>query len=153
MMSQSPRSHWPVLIEKARQQAERTRQELMAAQSRLASLQASLARIQTLIAEYQGQDHASDSQSRSMRERLNTRAFIAQLQSAGSKLASETHKMGTVVDQIRARLQRDEQEVLKMEKLAEGALRSARLEQQRREQKGFDELALLRRHWANDPAV
>lgn len=152
-MTQSPRSHWPVLVEKARQQADRTRQELQAAQGRLASLQSSLSRIRMLIAEYQGQDHASDSQSRSMRERLNTRAFIAQLQSACSKLASEEHTVGAVVEQLRARLLRDEQEVLKMEKLAEGALRALRSEQQRREQKGYDELALMRRHWVNDPAV
>jgi flagellar export protein FliJ len=150
-MSLSLTGHWPILIEKARQQADRTRQELMAAQSRLTSLQTNLSRIRTLIAEYQGQDHVRDGQSRSMRERLNTRAFIAQLQSC-SKLESEEQKMGSAVGQVRSRLQRDEQEVLKMEKLAEGAERALRVEQHRREQKGYDELALLRSHWANNAA-
>lgn len=144
--------HWPILIEKARQKSNRTRQELMAAQSRLTSLQSNLSRIRTLIDEYQVQDHVRDGQSRSMRERLNTRAFIAQLQSACSKLESEEHKMAWAAGQVHARLQRDEQEVLKMEKLAEGALRSWRAEQNRREQKGYDELALLRNHWANNTA-
>ncbi len=151
-MHLSSPSRWPVLVEKARKQADRTRQELMAAQSRLMSLQTNLSRIRTLIAEYQGQDHVRDGQSRSMRERLNTRAFIAQLQTACSNLESEEHKMGTVVAQVRSRLQRDEQEVLKMEKLAEHAQRALRAELNRREQKGYDELALLRRHWANGPA-
>ena len=152
-MSTSARSHWPVLVEKARQQADRTRQEWGAAQARLASLQASLSRIQVLIAEYQGQNHDNDPQSRSMRERLNTRAFIAQLQSASNQLASEAQKMAAAVDQLRLRLLRDEQEVLKMEKLADNALRAVRLEQHRREQKGYDDMALMRRHWTNDPAT
>ncbi len=151
-MSLSSPSHWPVLVEKARKQADRTRQDLQAAQARLSSLQSNLSRIRTLIAEYQGQDHASDGQSRSMRERLNTRAFIAQLQTACSNLETEEQKMGTVTAQVRSRLQRDEQEVLKMEKLAEHALRTVRAEQNRREQKGYDEMALLRRHWANNTA-
>ena len=151
-MSLSPASHWTVLVEKARKQADRTRQDFHAAQSRLSALHASLARLRTLIAEYQSQDHASDGQARSMRERLNTRAFIAQLQSALSKLESEEHKMGMVVEQARTRLQGDEQEVLKMEKLSENALRAVRAEQNRCEQKGYDELALLRRHWASDTA-
>ncbi len=151
-MSLSSPSHWPVLVEKARKQADRTRQDLQAAQSRVASLQSNLTRIRSLIAEYQGQNHASDTQSRSMRERLNTQAFIAQLQTACSNLESEQHKMGTVVAQVRSRLQRDEQEVLKMEKLAEHAQRALRAELNRRERKGYDELALLRRHWANGPA-
>jgi len=151
-MSLSSPSHWPVLVEKARKQADRTRQDLQAAQARLSSLQSNLSPIRTLIAEYQGQDHASDGQSRSMRERLNTRAFIAQLQTACSNLETEEQKMGTVTAQVRSRLQRDEQEVLKMEKLAEHALRTVRAEQNRREQKGYDEMALLRRHWANNTA-
>ena len=151
-MPPSLTGHWPILIEKARQQADHTRQELMAAQSRLTSLQTNLSRIKTLIAEYQGQDHVRDVQSRSMRERLNTRAFIAQLQSACSKLESEEQKMGSAVGQVRSRLQRDEQEVMKMEKLAEGAARALRAELRRREQKGYDELALLRSHWANNTA-
>ena len=151
-MSLSSPSHWPVLVEKARKQADRTRQDLQAAQARLSSLQSNLSRIRTLIAEYQSQDHASDGQSRSMRERLNTRAFIAQLQTACSNLETEEQKMGTVTAQVRSRLQRDEQEVLKMEKLAEHALRTVRAEQNRREQKGYDEMALLRRHWANNTA-
>ena len=151
-MSLSSPSHWPVLVEKARKQADRTRQDLQAAQARLSSLQSNLSRIRTLIAEYQGQDHASDGQSRSMRERLNARVFIAQLQTACSNLETEEQKMGTVTAQVRSRLQRDEQEVLKMEKLAEHALRTVRAEQNRREQKGYDEMALLRRHWANNTA-
>lgn len=152
-MSLSPASHWPVLVEKARKQADRTRQDLVAAQSRLSALHANLSRIRTLIAEYQGQDHANDGQSRSMRERLNTRAFIGQLQLAFSKLETEEQKMGLVVEQVRSRLQRDEQEVLKMEKLTENALRAVRAEHNRREQKGYDEMALLRRHWASDTAT
>jgi flagellar export protein FliJ len=87
-----------------------------------------------------------------MRERLNTRAFIAQLQTACSKLETEEHKAGLALVQLRSRLQRDEQEVLKMEKLAEHAMRTLRTEQNRREQKGYDELALLRRHWADGHA-
>jgi flagellar export protein FliJ len=152
-MPLSSPSRWPVLVEKARKQAERTRLDLQAALSRLASLQDNVARIRSLITEYQGRDQASDGQSRTMRERLNTRAFIAQLQSACSKLESEEQKIGAVVEQVRLRLQRDEQEVLKMEKLAENALRALRAEENLREQKGYDELALLRRHWANDPAA
>ncbi len=143
-------AQWPALIEKARKQADRTRQDLLTAQSRRASMQTNLSRIKTLIAEYQSQDHVRDGQSRSMRERLNTRAFIAQLQSAYSKLESEEYKMESVVEQVRSRLQRDEHEVLKMEKLAENALRTVRAEHDRREQKSYDELALLRRHWATD---
>ena len=152
-MSLAATSPWSVLVEKARQQAGRTRQELQATQSRLEGLQASLARIAQLIAEYQRQDLASDGQSRSMRERLNTRAFIAQLQTASGKLATEVDKMTGVLAHLRVRLQRDEQEVLKMEKLAENAWRAERRELQRREQKGFDELALLRRQWSGDPAT
>ncbi len=152
-MPLSSPSRWPVLVEKARKQADRTRLDLQAALSRLASLQDNVTRIRSLITEYQGQDQASDGQSRTMRERLNTRAFIAQLQSACSKLESEEQKIGAVVEQVRLRLQRDEQEVLKMEKLAENALRALRAEENLREQKGYDELALLRRHWANDPAA
>jgi flagellar export protein FliJ len=151
-MSLSSASHWPVLVEKARKQADRTRQDLLAAQARLSSLQSNLSRIQTLIAEYQGQDHVRDGQSRSMHERLNTRAFIAQLQTACSNLETEEQKMGTVAAQVRSRLQHDEQEVLKMEKLAEHASRTLRAEQNRREQKGYDEMALQRRHWANNTA-
>jgi flagellar export protein FliJ len=149
-MSLSPVLHWPILVEKARKQADHTRQDLLAAQSRLASLHASLSKIRALIAEYQNQDHASDGQSRSMRERLNTRAFIGQLQLAFSKLETEEQKMDTMVKQVRTRLQRDEQEVLKMEKLTENALRAVRVENDRREQKSYDELALLRRHWTSD---
>ncbi len=152
-MSLAATSPWSVLVEKARHQAGRTRQELQATQSRLEGLQASLARIAQLIAEYQRQDQASDGQSRSMRERLNTRAFIAQLQTASAKLATEVDKMAGVLAHLRVRLQRDEQEVLKMEKLAENAWRAERRELQRREQKGFDELALLRRQWSGDPAT
>lgn len=152
-MSLSPTSHWPVLVEKARKQADRTRQDLLAAQSRLTSLHANLTRIRTLIAEYQSQDLASDGQSRSMRERLNTRAFIGQLQLAFSKLETEERKMNVMVEQVRSRLQHDEQEVLKMEKLTENALRAVRMEQNRLEQKRYDELGLLRRHWASDAAA
>lgn len=149
-MPLSPAMHWPLLVEKARKQADHTRQDLLAAQSRLSSLHASLSRIRTLIAEYQNQCHASDGQSRSMRERLNTRAFIGQLQLAFSKLENEEQKMGAMVEQVRSRLQRDEQEVLKMEKLTETAMRAVRAEHDRREQKSYDELALQRRHWASD---
>ena len=149
-MSLSPVLHWPILVEKARKQADHTRKDLLAAQSRLNSLHASLSRIQTLIAEYQSQHHANDGQSRSMRERLNTRAFIGQLQLAFSKLESEEQKMDAMVEQVRSRLQRDEQELLKMEKLTENALRGVRVEHDRREQKSYDELALLRRHWTSD---
>lgn len=149
-MPLSPVLHWPILVEKARKQADHTRQDLLAAQSRLSSLHASLSRIRTLIAEYQSQYLASDGQSRSMRERMNTQAFIGQLQLAFSKLENEEQKMGMMVEQVRTRLQRDEQEVLKMEKLTETAMRAVRAEHDRREQKSYDELALLQRHWASN---
>ena len=149
-MPLSSPSHWHVLLEKARKQTDRARQELVAAQSRLVSLQSNMSKIRAMIVEYQKQDHVSDGQSRFMRERLNTRAFIGQLQLACSKLESEEYKMRQAVEQVRARLQHNEKEVLKMEKLAENAQRAMRAEQNRLEQKGYDELALMRRHWAND---
>lgn len=152
-MSTTTRLPWPVLVDKLRSQVSQTRSDLAGVQKNQEALQASLNRVNVLIAEYQRQQETADTQSRSMRDRLNAHAFIAQLNSVASRVTVELAQATAAVEQVRSRLVREEHELLKMQKLAENAQRAVRRENDRREQKGYDDLALLRANWLRDSAA
>jgi len=152
-MSTASRLPWPVLVDKLRSQVSQTRTDLAGAQKTQETLQASLNRVNVLIAEYQRQQETADTQGRSMRDRLNAHAFIAQLNSVANRVSLEVAQATTAVEQVRSRLVREEHELLKMQKLAENAQRAERRENDRREQKGYDDLALLRANWLRDSAT
>ena len=141
---------WTVLVDKANRQVKQARVNLNAAQARHDALQANLDRVNALIAEYQTREEEADASGRSMRDRINARAFIAQLNSVAARLTQETAQAAQAVEQSRRHLLGQEHEVLKMQKLAENAQRAERQVQNRREQKGYDDLALLRQNWLRD---
>lgn len=149
-MNQSSTRPWTVLADKADRQIKQTRSTLIAAQARQAALQDNLDRVNTLIAEYQAQEEAADATSRSIRDRINARAFIAQLNSVSARLIHDTSQAAKGVEQIQAQLRRQEYELLKMQKLAESDMRAERQAQARREQKAYDDIAVLRKNWLRD---
>ena len=152
-MSSATRLPWPVLVDKLRSQVTQARTDWAAAQKQQEVLQASLNRVNALIADYQRQEETADTQARSMRDRLNAHAFIAQLNAVSSRVNQELAQATKVAQQVRLRLLREEHELLKMQKLAENAERAERRENDRREQKGYDDLALLRANWLRDSAA
>lgn len=141
---------WNVLLDKANRQVQNARVNLNAAEARHSALQANLDRVNALIVEYQVREAEADSTSRSMRDSINARAFISQLNSVAARLIQETAQAAKVKEQSLAHLKTQEHEVLKMQKLSENAVRAARQVQDRREQKGYDDLALLRQNWLRD---
>jgi flagellar export protein FliJ len=141
------RDRWSLLTYKAQQKVNALQESLGAAQQQLEQLKASEQKLAGLLLEYQEQHTKNTAQSHLVVDALNQRQFMTQLQQL---VDHARQKVGTAqgqVAKIKKNLVTAQLELSKSEKLEAHARVQERVQEQRREQRAMDDLAIVRHHW------
>ncbi len=146
-MFNATRDRWSLLTYKAQQKVNALQESLGAAQQQLEQLKLSEQRLVSMLVEYQGQ-HASDvAQSHLVADALNQRQFMVQLNQLIDHAKQKVSAAQAQLVQLRKGLLAAQLELSKCEKLEAHARAQERVQEQRREQRAMDDLAIVRHQW------
>lgn len=142
-----PRNCWQVLAIKAEASLDASRERLTRSQARHSQLQTSQQRLLSMMAEYQQRQTQAQQDGQSMKENLDHRQFMAQMQQLADKLALDLHHAAHQCQMDRKAVVAAEQERDRMCKLMEKDRAQSRAAQAKTEQRRHDELAIMRFQW------
>lgn len=147
MSAAPPRACWPVLVRKAESNVETCRGRLSQADAAHRRLEATAQRLQQMMDEYRQRHAQAQQQETLMRDTLDQRQFISQLNQLAAKVAGDLARAQEQCRVERAALLVAEQERTKMQKLLEQQNGVWRAAQAKAEQRRSDEQAILRFQW------
>lgn len=147
MSASPPRACWPVLVRKAESSVDTCRSRLGQADAAHARLEATAQRLQKMMDEYRLRHAQAQQQGTLMRDTLDQRQFISQLQQLATKVAGDLAQASEQCRIERVALIAAEQERVKMQKLLEQQNSVWRAAQAQAEQRRNDEQAILRFQW------
>lgn len=142
-----PRNCWPILLQKAQAEVSLARDRSLAAKKQLDDIQGNHARIKGMIAEYTERQADVEQQRHNVRDTLNSRAFLSQLQVIATRLSAEEHAAAKAFNEAQKTLITAELEASKMQTLLDHDLAQIQQATNRREQKALDEHTLIRYQW------
>lgn len=142
MSDSQPRSCWSILAIKAQTELDTCRAQCINFQQQVDQLLASHARIQQMIADYQTHHSALSRATHRMRDGLNMRQFLSQLNTLSSRIASDQITASNQLLDARGRMQEAEQELLKLQMLIENDLKAYQHRLNALEQRQNDEVAI-----------
>jgi len=146
-MLNATRDRWSLLTYKAQQKVNGLQESLAAGQLQLEQFKASEQRLTTLLLEYQTQYASDVAQSHLVADALNQRQFMAQLNQLIDHAKQKVHTAQAQLAQLRKALLAAQLELSKCEKLEAHARAQERVQEQRREQRAMDDLAIVRHQW------
>lgn len=147
MNSTVPRNCWKVLAVKAEASLDACRERLNRSQARQSQLQASQQRLNVLMDEYRQRQTQAQQDGQSMKENLDHRRFMDQMQQLADKLALDLQHATHQCQMDRKGVVAAEQERDRMRKLVEQDLAQVRAVQAKTEQRRHDEQAIMRFQW------
>lgn len=142
-----PRDCWPILLQKAQAEVSLARDRSLAAKKQLSDIQGNHARIKRMIDEYTARQTDAEQQRHSIRDSLNARAFLSQLQVIATRLSAEENAAAKTLNEAQKALIAAELEASKMQTLLDHDLAQVQQANDRREQKALDEHTLIRHQW------
>jgi flagellar export protein FliJ len=145
-----PRNCWPILLQKAQAEVSLARDRSLAAKKQLEEVQSNHVRIKNMIAEYTERQTDAEQQRHSVRDSLNSRAFLSQLQVIASRLSAEENAAAKALNETQKALIAAELEASKMQTLLDHDLAQVQQANDRREQKVLDEHTLIRHQWRTE---
>jgi flagellar export protein FliJ len=147
MFNNPTRDRWSLLTYKAQQKVNSLQESLAAAQQQLEQLKSSELKLTDLLIEYQEQHTKNTSQSHLVIDAMNQRQFMTQLTQLIDHARQRVGAAHGQVAQLRKALVTAQLELSKCEKLEAHARAQERVQEQRREQRIMDDLAITRHHW------
>ena len=142
-----PRDCWSILVQKAQGDVSLARDRSLAAKKQLLEAQANQQRILDMIVEYTARQTDVEQRGHRVRDSLNSRAFLAQLQTIADRLAKEEKSAAQAMQAAQKALIAAEHEAQKMQTLLDQDLAQVQRIQNQREQKSIDEQTLIRHQW------
>jgi flagellar export protein FliJ len=142
-----PRAVWELLVQKAERRVQDARLALRQIEAQQAQIQASLQRLQAMTEEYRQRHLRVQEGAHSMQETMDHRRFMDQLGRLSAQVNAQATKTQHQYHQARLEIQAADQELRKSTRLYEVQLGSWRKEQDSREQRRLDDLALRRFTW------
>jgi flagellar export protein FliJ len=141
------RDRWSLLTYKAQQKVNAIQESLVRAHQQLEQFQASEQRLVNMLLEYQGQHASNVARSHLVADALNQRQFMAQLTQLIDHAKHKVSLVHAQVAQLRKSLLAAQLELSKCEKLEAHARAQERVQEQRKEQRAMDDLAIIRHQW------
>lgn len=141
------RDRWSLLTYKAQQKVNALQESVAGVQQQLEQLKTSEQRLVTMLAEYQEQYDTDVAQSHLVADALNQRQFMAQLTQLIDHAKQKVSAAQAQLAQLRKALLSAQLELSKCEKLEAHARAQERVQEQRRDQRAMDDLAIVRHHW------
>jgi len=146
-MFNATRDRWSLLTYKAQQKVNVQQESLGAAQQQLEQLKASEQKLVGLLLEYQEHHTKITAKSHLVVDALNQRQFMTQLTQLIDHARQKVGMAHGQVAQMRKSLMTAQLELSKCEKLEAHARAQERVQEQRREQRAMDDLAIVRHQW------
>jgi len=136
------RAAWPLLAQKAEDAVNATMVELVASRKRIEHLQVSRARMQNLYEDYKRRAMQAQEKLHTMSQTTSYRHYMLQLQELVQRVDQDLHLAFHDQQQIKSKLLKAEQHLMRMQSLVERDLEAIRKHNRVQDQKQMDALGL-----------